>query len=124
MNADWKSLCSAEDMIVEDADVVINFGDDRSHRVRVRETDDEFVLRAFVVRQSVVASIPDLPIQVWQRNRAATLMGFRIDKRGRLVGEAWIPKAGLSGEEFQLYVRHLAVESDRFEYRLTGRDSE
>jgi len=53
-----------------------------------------------------------------------SLMGFRIDRRGRLVGEAWVPKAGLTGEEFQLYVRHLAVEADRFEYGLTGRDSE
>lgn len=46
------------------------------------------------------------------------------DRRGRLVGEAWVPKAGLTGHEFQLYVRHLAVEADRFEYRLTGRDFE
>ena len=92
MNVDWKSLCSAEDLVVEDADVLINLGDDRSHRVRVHETDDEFVLRAFVVRQADVSSIPDLPLLVWQRNRAISLMGFRIDRRGRLVGEAWVPK--------------------------------
>lgn len=124
MNVDWKSLCIAEDLVVEDADVLINLGDDRSHRVRVHETDDEIVLRAFVVRQAVVSSIPDLPLRVWQRNRAMSLMGFRIDRRGRLVGETWVPKAGLTAEEFQLYVRHLAVEADRFEYGLTGRDSE
>jgi hypothetical protein len=40
------------------------------------------------------------------------------------VGEAWIPKAGLTESEFQLYVRTLAIEADRFEYALTGRDSE
>lgn len=124
MNVDWKTLCHAKDMIIEDADIVVIFGNDRSHRVRVHETHDELVLRAFVVRQSVIASLPDLPIQVWQRNRAMSLMGFRIDRRGRLVGETWVPKAGLTGEEFRLYVRHLAVEADRFEYGLTGRDSE
>lgn len=124
MNFDWKSLCNADDMIVEDDVVMVSLGDDRSHRVRVHETDVELILRAFVVRQSVVTSIPDLPIQVWQRNRAMSLMGFRIDKRGRLVGEAWVPKAGLTDAEFQIYLRHLAVEADRFEYALTGRDSE
>ena len=51
-------------------------------------------------------------------------MGFRIDHRGRVVGEAWVPKAGLSAAEFQLYLRTAAVECDRFEYVLTGRDAE
>ena len=45
-------------------------------------------------------------------------------RRGRVVAGAWVPKAGLTQEEFQLYVRAVAVESDRFEYRLTGRDNE
>ena len=124
MTVNWTSLCDGSDMTIEDSDVLISFGDDRSHRIRISESDGEFVLRAFVVRQSVVGSIPDLPLQVWQRNRAVSLMGFRIDKRGRLVGEAWVPKAGLTGDEFQFYLRHLAVEADRFEYALTGRDSE
>jgi hypothetical protein len=124
MSIDWKSLCVAGDMVVADTHVLINLGDDRSHRVRVHETDDEFVLQAFVVRQAVVSSIPNLPLRVWQRNRAMSLMGFRIDRRGRLVGETWVPKAGLTAEEFQLYVRHLAVEADRFEYGLTGGDAE
>jgi hypothetical protein len=52
------------------------------------------------------------------------LVGFRIDRQHRLVGEAWIPKAGLVAEEFQLYVRMLAAECDRFEYALTGKDVE
>jgi hypothetical protein len=41
-----------------------------------------------------------------------------------LIAEAWIPKAGLTAEEFQLYVRTVALESDRFEYVLTGKDVE
>jgi hypothetical protein len=40
------------------------------------------------------------------------------------VGEALVPKAGLSTQEFQLYVRTVAVEADRFEFVLTGRDRE
>ncbi|AUX27009.1 uncharacterized protein SOCEGT47_075820 [Sorangium cellulosum] len=51
-------------------------------------------------------------------------LGFRLEDRGRLVGEAWIPKAGLSVEEFATCVRQVAVECDRLEYLLTGKDAE
>ncbi len=124
MSFNWHRLCRPEDMTVEGRGILINVGDDRSHRVLVHEMDDEFFLRAYVVRQAVVNSIPDLPLRIWQRNRTVSMVGFRIDKRGRLVGEAWVPKTGLTESEFQLYVRQLAVEADRFEYELTGRDSE
>lgn len=71
-----------------------------------------------------MASLPDLPLKIWSRNRVVSLIGFRIDHRGRLVGEAWVPKVGITKSEFQLYLRTVAVEADRFEYTLTGRDSE
>ena len=90
----------------------------------VDELEDEFHLRAIVVRQSIVDALPNLPLQIWVRNRAVSLVGFRIDHRRRLVAEAWVPKAGITESEFQLYLRTLAVEADRFEYALTGRDSE
>jgi hypothetical protein len=124
MVTEWTKLCVASDLVVETPDVVVSFRDKRSHRVTVEENSDEFVLRAFVVRQSIVAELADLPFQVWSRNRAVSLVGFRIDRRGRLVGEAWVPKAGITASEFQFYLRTLAVEADRFEYALTGRDSE
>lgn len=88
------------------------------------ERDDAYHFRAFVVRQSVVSSLPDLPVQIWLRNRAISLVGFRIDRKGRLVGEAWLPKIGLTVDEFRLYLRTVAIECDRFEYILTGRDTE
>ena len=86
--------------------------------------DDDYLISAFVVRQAVVSSIMELPLQAWIRNRATQLVGFRVDRQGRLRAEAWVPKAGLTAEEFQLYVRRVAAESDRFEYLLTGRDIE
>lgn len=105
-------------------DIVITFRDERHHRVTVEVETEEYVLSALVARQSIVASLPDLPLQVWIRTRAVSLVGFRIDHRGRLVSEAWVPKAGITESEFQLYLRTLAVEADRFEYILTGRDAE
>jgi hypothetical protein len=40
------------------------------------------------------------------------VLGFRLDQKGRLVGEAWVPKAGLSRDEFLLYVKRVADECD------------
>lgn len=124
MVAEWAKLCQAVDFIVDAPHIDIIFTDERRHRVTVKEEADVIVLSAFVVRQATVASLPNLPLQVWVRNRAVSLVGFRIDHRGRLVGEAWVPKVGITESEFQLYVRTLAIEADRFEYALTGRDSE
>lgn len=124
MVAEWATFCQASDLIVDGPHIVITFRDERRHRVTVEEKDDQYVLRAFVVRQSTVDALPDLPLQIWVRNRAVSLVGFRIDHLRRLVGEAWVPKAGITESEFQLYLRTLAVEADRFEYTLTGRDSE
>lgn len=124
MAADWRRLCRATDLEVDESYVDVKFSGERRHRVAVEDKGDAYVISAFVVRQAVVASLPDLPIQAWLRNRALMLVGFRIDRQHRLVGEAWIPKVGLVAEEFQLYVRMLATECDRFEYALTGKDVE
>lgn len=124
MNSRWTRYCRANDIAIDGTDVVVTFSDERHHRITVEEKDDCFVLCAFVVRQRVVSKLRDLPIQIWLRNRSVSLVGFRIDRKGRLVGEAWVPKAGLTAEEFQLYVRTVAVECDRFEYILTGQDVE
>ena len=124
MVADWTPFCEASDLTCDENRIEVAFGDDRSHIVTVETRSDSFILRAIVVRQATVLSHPDLPVQAWLRNRAVSLVGFRIDQKNRLVGEAWIPRVGLTAEEFQLFVRTVAIECDRFEYVLTGRDVE
>ena len=66
----------------------------------------------------------DIAVESWLRNRAISLVGFSIDKKRRLIGEAWVPKAGLTAEEFRLYVRKIASGCDRFEHQLTGEDKQ
>ena len=95
----------------------------RVHRVSVAEEPDAYRLTAVVVRASVASGIDNLPVQTWDRNRSTELVGFKIDAKNRLIGEAWVPKAGLTGAEFGAYVRAVAAECDRFEYQLTGRDA-
>jgi len=121
MADEWSMLSQAEDMMVEKPHINVQFGDDRRHRVTVSEEDDAYVLSALVVGQAMAESLPNLALQASLWNRTTSLVGFRIDQRGRLIGEAWVPKAGLDAAEFQCYVRTVAIECDRFEYLLTGR---
>lgn len=124
MSPNWQTFCRAKDLSVDGDSVDVTFENGRRHRVFVATEPDGFSLRAKVVRPSTVEVIVDLALTTWLRNRATKLVGFRVDKRGWLVGEAWVPTAGLTPSEFQTYVRAVAAESDRFEYAITGRDIE
>ena len=42
-------------------------------------------------------------------------MGFKVDGRGRLIGEAWVPIAGLDADEWRVYVNAVAQACDRTE---------
>ena len=125
MAADWVGFCSrVDDLTVNEPHVDVMFGDGRRHRVTVKDEGDSYLIGGYVVRRAVVTSVPDLPVMAWTRNRATQLVGFRIDRRLRLTGEAWLPKEELTREEFQLYLRRVAYECDRFEYILSGSDAE
>jgi len=123
MANEWLRYCRAKDFEVQDQTVTVSLPDGRRHRVRVEDAGETFQLASVVVSAAVGDQIENLPIRIWQRNRGTELVGFRIDRRGRWVGMRWVPKAGLSEAEFQLYVRTLASECDRYEFELTGRDS-
>lgn len=90
----------------------------------MRETDDAFEVHAVVAKAASVREIPELALRIWRHNRAAQLVSFRIDTHDRVYAQGWVPKAGVTAEEFQLVLRRVAVESDRLEFLLTGRDSE
>lgn len=124
MSADWTKFTKDKDFEPEDGAIVVRFGDGRQHRVSCLPEDGGWRLRAIVARAAALQGIEDVPLRAWRKNRASKLVGFRVDERGRLVGEAWVPQAGITAEEFQLYVRTVAAESDHFEHVLTGEDRE
>ncbi len=124
MNINWRQLCKAEGFAANDDGVEVRFDSGRSQKVSIEDCGDAFLLRSIVARQAAVSEVPDAVLQAWVRNRSLALAGFRVDERGRMVGEAWVPKAGLTAFEFQFIVSHLAEESDRFEFQLSGRDQE
>jgi hypothetical protein len=120
---DWTQFCQgAKGLSVDGYDVYVTAADERSHCIRISETQDTYELTGVVVRVAALSSIPDAPLRAWRRNRAMQLVGFRVDQKGRLVGEAWVPKAGLKRDEFLTYLRRVAAECDLFEYHLVGKN--
>jgi len=124
VGGDWQRFCTGAGLTVDGDQVAVSLDDGRRHTVAISEHSDGYRLAAIVARAAVLSRVVDAPIRIWRWNRETHLVGFRIDRRRRLAAEAWVPKPGLSSEEFQLYLRSVAAEADRFEFVLTGRDVE
>ena len=125
MSINWRQLSRHPDFAVTSSEISVTFAEGRSQRVRVGDENDAtglIRLWSVVVRSSALPTDEDPHLLAWQRNRASDLVGFKIDGRGRLIGEAWVPVAGLDAEEWAVYVRTVARACDRLEYLLTGRD--
>lgn len=123
MKADWRELASAPDFAVSRSSIEVSFPSARRHRVEVDvEDSDTWRFRSIVAKPGALAQLPeDDGMLPWRMNRFSTLVGYRYDTHGRLVGEAWVPRTALA-DEFQFVVRHLATECDRMELRITGAD--
>jgi hypothetical protein len=121
---EWAKMCRDNSIAVDEKGVLVELSNGRRHRILVHDQGDSYELTAVVARPRALETITDISLQAWKRNRAAQLVGFRVDSRGRLVGESWVPKTGLDADEFSLYVRRMAAECDHFEYVLTGEDRE
>jgi uncharacterized protein Veg len=65
MTDDWLEMVGAEDFSVEGSSVGVTLQDGRKHCVEVSKQANELVLSAFVVKQSVVSSLPELPLEIW-----------------------------------------------------------
>lgn len=123
--SEWKAWCrTAPDLTVRGDVVEVKLPDGRTHRVTVAAHADGLELTARVATRGAVSEVDEPELLVWERNRVTQLVGFRIDKHDLLLGEAWVPEAGLTAEELLFYVRHLAAECDRLEALLTGEDAE
>ena len=121
VTGEWRAWCVAPDLTVERDVVDVLVGRSRKHRISVEEQEAAFRLVGVVVG-SRRSDLDDLERDAWQRNRRLLLVGMRFDERDRLVGESWVPKAGLTQSEFLVHLRTLATECDRYEFQLTGED--
>lgn len=101
-------------------------GTGRRQEVRIRERGDDVVFWSTVLSPTQIPRgrrrRAALKVAVWERNATVQLVGFGFDRRGRLIGQVRHPAEHLDPEELELYVNTLAVECDRLEYLLSGRD--
>jgi hypothetical protein len=124
MAASWKTLCNNRAFHLDGNGFSVELGEARHHRVVVEESEDALLLRSVVMGPADIERANLTATRIWEMNRALTLVGFRIDTRNRLVGEASIPRAGLTANDFQAIALNLAAECDRYEFMFTGRDQE
>lgn len=127
MPTDWRRLSHAAGLAVSGDGLVVDLPGERRQDVFV-DTSDALALRVWSVAASpsraaaAVGSDESVHLLAWLRNRASDLVGFKIDGRGRLIGEAWVPTAGLDAGEWRVYVTAVGQACDRTEYLLSGRD--
>lgn len=124
MSLEWKRLCEGYDLEVVGDCIDVRFQHGRRQRVRIEEVDGSILAQAVIARQAIMRELDAPALFAWKRNRLSRVVGLRVDERGRLIGQAWLPVAGLNAHEFQLGVRAVAAECDRVEHLLTGRDVE
>jgi ERCC4-related helicase len=98
----------------------------RSQRLRMRCSEADVLLTTTILGAKDVTKSAkrwrELALLAWKRNTECDFVSFQFDRRNRLVGRITHPSRFLDYEEFETYVETLAIESDRFEYLLTGRD--
>jgi hypothetical protein len=125
MSVDWRALSEEDGFELDGQAIRVVFGSGRSQKVVVAEDErsDGFTLTSVIASRSLVDRLyREILERIGEQNRLSELVGYRLDRRGRLIGESWCPTAGLTVDEWQFYVRNLAEACDRLEFVLTGAD--
>jgi hypothetical protein len=122
MPNDWRRLLKGNYATVVGEEVLVELAGDRKHQVKVYDEGDQLRLRGIVATPSRIGDLDYETRRAWEHNRTNSLVGFRVDRRGRLVGECLVPVAGITADELSFCLRAVAVECDRYEYLLTGKD--
>jgi hypothetical protein len=123
MSADWQRLSRDAGLRVDIGRIEVVFRDQRRQFVFAESGDAETIrIWSIVAKPSALVHLRTPVIDAWRRNRLSELVGFTVDGRGRMIGEAWVPTEGLDADEWAFYLRTVARACDRFEYLLTGSD--
>jgi len=123
MSADWQGLTRHAGLRFEGNTIVVSFLDQRSQTVNAESSgEDTLRLWSVVAKRAMLHGLKTPLIDAWYRNRLSELVGFTLDTQGRMIGETWVPVAGITADEWGYLVRNLARACDRYEYLLTGRD--
>jgi len=120
MPSDLQRLARTAGLALSGDRIVVELPQSRRHEVRVEARDGAWRIWAKAVRST--GEPEDDALRCWKHNRGESLTSFRIDERNWLIGEASVPFAGATSEEFAEVVRAVAIDCDRVELLRTGRD--
>lgn len=123
MSGDWKELTRVIGLDLKGSTIRVPCGQERFHVVNVDDRDGEAIRLWCRVVTGGNAPLR-AALQSWKMNRFRELVGFKEADRGRIEGESWVPRMGLTAEEWRVHVYTLARACDRLEYLWTGRDVE
>ena len=112
----------------EDRTIVVSLGQTgRTQRIFLEVRGEEYLFTSVVLGTMAVTKRrkrwDELALLAWQRNADQQLVTFAFDRKDRLVGLIRHPMDTLDVEELELYVNSLAWDCDRFEYLLSGADT-
>lgn len=79
-------------------------------------------LWSIVLRRAEVEELGIGHLHAWLRNRLSELVAFRLDEKGRMIGEVVLPPVGITEDEWVLCTQVLAKACDRAEHVLSGVD--
>ncbi len=125
--SDWVALSRKAGFVVEGERILVALGE-RRQQVNVAWDSASGICRLWSVAVPAAAA-RSLEVGAdefaWNRNRKSDLVGFRVDARERVIGEALVPvDEGLDVDEWRVWVLAVAQGSDRLEYLVTGRDEQ
>jgi hypothetical protein len=104
----------------------VELGGGRSQAVRIERDGDGYVFTSVVLGAARAdehrQDLPALANRLWQRNRQTDVVNFTFDRHNRLIGRIEHPANTLDAEELFFYLSRLAIECDRLEYLLTGKN--
>lgn len=119
----WRRLSREAGLRPDGNTIEVRFGDGRRQMVSIDEHPDGSIrLWSIVARPAALRELRTPRLDAWHRNRLSEFVGFSLDRRGRMIGEAWVPLGQITANEWGFYVASLARACDRYEYLLTGRD--
>jgi hypothetical protein len=124
MVVEWRHLANKSGIRVDERSIEVTFGDQRRQVIYIDHTKSGTIRLWTVVANPSAMNQFDKPLlMAWRRNRVSELVGFTIDRRGRLIGESWVPSETLTTEEWEIQARSVAEACDRLEYLITGKDA-
>lgn len=102
----------------------VEFLSGRQQRIYIDRKGAYYKIWSISLHKSKVQEIGETKIiqDLWFKNRQTDVVGFCIDKKGRLVGSIQQLAEAIDKEELIFYIHILAKECDRLEYLFSGKD--